>query len=256
MSGAPLLEVSGLCMRFGGLLAVNEVALRVEEGQIVSLIGPNGAGKTTVFNCLTGFYKPSAGSIRFRGEEVSGLPGFKLARKGMVRTFQHVRLFKQMSVVENLLVAQHQHLNTNMLAGLFKTLNYRRAEREAMERAAWWLERLGLTDVANRTAGTLAYGQQRRLEIARCMVTRPTLLMLDEPAAGLNPKETADLQELIAELRDEQGLSILLIEHDMKLVMGISDHVVVINQGCPLADGTPQEVRQHPDVIKAYLGET
>ncbi len=256
MSGAPLLEVSGLCMRFGGLLAVNEVALRVEEGQIVSLIGPNGAGKTTVFNCLTGFYKPSAGSIRFRGEEVSGLPGFKLARKGMVRTFQHVRLFKQMSVVENLLVAQHQHLNTNMLAGLFKTLNYRRAEREAMERAAWWLDRLGLTDVANRTAGTLAYGQQRRLEIARCMVTRPTLLMLDEPAAGLNPKETADLQELIAELRDEQGLSILLIEHDMKLVMGISDHVVVINQGCPLADGTPQEVRQHPDVIKAYLGET
>ncbi len=256
MSGAPLLEVSGLCMRFGGLLAVNEVALRVEEGQIVSLIGPNGAGKTTVFNCLTGFYKPSAGSIRFRGEEVSGLPGFKLARKGMVRTFQHVRLFKQMSVVENLLVAQHQHLNTNMLAGLFKTLNYRRAEREAMERAAWWLDRLGLTDVANRTAGTLAYGQQRRLEIARCMVTRPTLLMLDEPAAGLNPKETADLQELIAELRDEQGLSILLIEHDMKLVMGISDHVVVINQGCPLADGTPEEVRRHPDVIKAYLGET
>ena len=256
MSGAPLLEVSGLCMRFGGLLAVNEVALRVEEGQIVSLIGPNGAGKTTVFNCLTGFYKPSAGSIRFRGEEVSGLPGFKLARKGMVRTFQHVRLFKQMSVVENLLVAQHQHLNTNMLAGLFKTLSYRRAEREAMDRAAWWLDRLGLTDVANRTAGTLAYGQQRRLEIARCMVTRPTLLMLDEPAAGLNPKETADLQELIAELRDEQGLSILLIEHDMKLVMGISDHVVVINQGCPLADGTPQEVRQHPDVIKAYLGET
>ncbi|SFQ64162.1 branched-chain amino acid transport system ATP-binding protein [Halopseudomonas formosensis] len=256
MSGAPLLEVSGLCMRFGGLLAVNEVALRVEEGQIVSLIGPNGAGKTTVFNCLTGFYKPSAGSIRFRGEEVSGLPGFKLARKGMVRTFQHVRLFKQMSVVENLLVAQHQHLNTNMLAGLFKTLSYRRAEREAMDRAAWWLERLGLTDVANRTAGTLAYGQQRRLEIARCMVTRPTLLMLDEPAAGLNPKETADLQELIAELRDEQGLSILLIEHDMKLVMGISDHVVVINQGCPLADGTPEEVRRHPDVIKAYLGET
>ena len=256
MSGAPLLEVSGLCMRFGGLLAVNEVALRVEEGQIVSLIGPNGAGKTTVFNCLTGFYKPSAGSIRFRGEEVSGLPGFKLARKGMVRTFQHVRLFKQMSVVENLLVAQHQHLNTNMLAGLFKTLSYRRAEREAMERAAWWLDRLGLTDVANRTAGTLAYGQQRRLEIARCMVTRPTLLMLDEPAAGLNPKETADLQELIAELRDEQGLSILLIEHDMKLVMGISDHVVVINQGCPLAAGTPEQVCRDPAVIKAYLGET
>src|SRR5690606_22261371 len=152
MSGAPLLEVSGLCMRFGGLLAVNGVAQRFDDGQIVSLIGPNGAGNTTVFNCLPGFYKPSAGRIRFRGEEVSGLPAFKLARKGMVRTYQHVRLFKQMSVVENLLVAQHQHLNTNMLAGLFKTLNYRRAEREAMERAAWWLDRLGLTDVANRTA--------------------------------------------------------------------------------------------------------
>ncbi|GGI98731.1 high-affinity branched-chain amino acid ABC transporter ATP-binding protein LivG [Halopseudomonas pertucinogena] len=253
---APLLDVSGLCMRFGGLLAVNEVALRVEKGQIVSLIGPNGAGKTTVFNCLTGFYKPSAGSIRFRGEEVSGMPGFRLARKGMVRTFQHVRLFRQMSVVENLLVAQHHHMNTSMLAGLFKTPGFRRSEKEAMERAAWWLERMDLLEFANRTAGTLAYGQQRRLEIARCMVTRPTLLMLDEPAAGLNPRETADLQELIAELRSEHGMSILLIEHDMKLVMGISDQVVVINQGSPLADGTPEQVRQNPDVIKAYLGET
>lgn len=255
-AAAPLLDVSGLCMRFGGLLAVNEVALQVHGGQIVSLIGPNGAGKTTVFNCLTGFYKPSAGSIRFRGEEVSGVPGFKLARKGMVRTFQHVRLFKQMSVVENLLVAQHHHMNTSMLAGLFKTPGFRRSEKDAMERAAWWLERLDLLEFANRTAGTLAYGQQRRLEIARCMVTKPTLLMLDEPAAGLNPRETADLQALIAELRSEHGLTVLLIEHDMKLVMGISDHVVVINQGSPLADGTPQQVRQNPDVIKAYLGET
>ncbi|HIZ50495.1 MAG TPA: high-affinity branched-chain amino acid ABC transporter ATP-binding protein LivG [Candidatus Pseudomonas excrementavium] len=253
---APLLDVSGLCMRFGGLLAVNEVALQVAEGQIVSLIGPNGAGKTTVFNCLTGFYKPSAGSIRFRGEEVSGMPGFKLARKGMVRTFQHVRLFKQMSVVENLLVAQHHHMNTNMLAGLLKTPGFRRSEKEALDRARQWLERTGLLEFANRTAGTLAYGQQRRLEIARCMVTRPTLLMLDEPAAGLNPRETADLQELIAELRREHGLTILLIEHDMKLVMGISDQVVVINQGCPLATGTPEQVCRDPEVIKAYLGET
>lgn len=256
MSTAPLLDVSGLCMRFGGLLAVNQVALQVDEGQIVSLIGPNGAGKTTVFNCLTGFYKPSAGSIRFKGEEVSGVPGFRLARKGMVRTFQHVRLFKQMSVVENLLVAQHHHMNTSMLAGLFKTPGFRRSEKEAMERAAWWLERMDLLAFANRTAGTLAYGQQRRLEIARCMVTQPTLLMLDEPAAGLNPRETADLQLLIAELRSEQGMTILLIEHDMKLVMGISDHVVVINQGSPLAQGTPEEVRADPEVIKAYLGET
>lgn len=256
MNSAPLLDVSGLCMRFGGLLAVNQVALQVQEGQIVSLIGPNGAGKTTVFNCLTGFYKPSAGSIRFKGEEVSGMPGFKLARKGMVRTFQHVRLFKQMSVVENLLVAQHHHMNTSMLAGLLKTPGFRRSEKEALELAARWLERLDLLEFANRTAGTLAYGQQRRLEIARCMVTRPSLLMLDEPAAGLNPRETADLQALIAELRSEHGLTVLLIEHDMKLVMGISDHVVVINQGSPLAHGTPEEVRQNPDVIKAYLGET
>ncbi|WP_193074700.1 high-affinity branched-chain amino acid ABC transporter ATP-binding protein LivG [Pseudomonas sp. FME51] len=255
-AAAPLLDVSGLCMRFGGLLAVDQVALQVEEGQIVSLIGPNGAGKTTVFNCLTGFYKPSAGSVRFRGEEVGGMPGFKLARMGMVRTFQHVRLFKQMSVVENLLVAQHHHMNTSMLAGLLKTPGFRRSEKEALDRAAQWLERTGLMEFANRSAGTLAYGQQRRLEIARCMVTRPTLLMLDEPAAGLNPRETADLQTLIAELRSEHGLTILLIEHDMKLVMGISDHVVVINQGCPLADGTPDAVCRNPDVIKAYLGET
>lgn len=256
MNAAPLLDVAGLCMRFGGLLAVDQVALQVEEGQIVSLIGPNGAGKTTVFNCLTGFYKPSAGSIRFCGDEVSGMPGFKLARMGMVRTFQHVRLFKQMSVVENLLVAQHHHMNTSMLAGLLKTPGFRRSEKEALDHAAQWLERTGLKEFANRTAGTLAYGQQRRLEIARCMVTRPTLLMLDEPAAGLNPRETADLQTLIAELRSEHGLTILLIEHDMKLVMGISDHVVVINQGCPLADGTPDAVCRNPDVIKAYLGET
>ena len=256
MSTTPLLDVSGLCMRFGGLLAVNQVALQVQDKQIVSLIGPNGAGKTTVFNCLTGFYKPSAGSIRFAGEEVSGLPGFKLARKGMIRTFQHVRLFKSMTVMENLLVAQHHHMNTNMLSGLFKTPGFRRSEKEAMERAVWWLKRMDLLEFANRAAGTLAYGQQRHLEIARCMVTRPSLLMLDEPAAGLNPSETDKLQELIVELRAEQNLSVLLIEHDMKLVMGISDQVVVINQGCPLASGTPQEVRQNPDVIKAYLGET
>lgn len=252
----PMLEVTRLSMRFGGLLAVDGVSFNVEPQQIVSLIGPNGAGKTTVFNCLTGFYKPSAGSVRLSGELISGLPGFKLARKGMVRTFQHVRLFRQMSVMENLLVAQHQHLNTSMLAGLIKTPAYRRSEQEALRQATHWLERVDLLAQANRTAGTLAYGQQRRLEIARCMVTRPRLLMLDEPAAGLNPKETADLQLLIAELREQLGLTVLLIEHDMQLVMKLSDHVVVINQGAPLASGTPAEVSRDPLVIKAYLGET
>ncbi|WP_060583308.1 high-affinity branched-chain amino acid ABC transporter ATP-binding protein LivG [Aeromonas schubertii] len=251
-----LLEVSDLSMRFGGLLAVNGVNLRVRKGEVVSVIGPNRAGKTTIFNCLTGFYRPSGGVIRYRNEEMQGLPGHLIARKGVVRTFQHARLFKEMTAVENLLVAQHRHLNTSFIAGLFKTPAFRRAEREALDQAGFWLEKVGLKDLANRSAGNLAYGQQRRLEIARCMATRPELLMLDEPAAGLNPRETDELDELIVSLRDEFGVSVLLIEHDMKLVMGISNHIFVVNQGTPLADGTPQQVRDNPAVIKAYLGES
>jgi branched-chain amino acid transport system ATP-binding protein len=251
----PILQVSGLCMRFGGLLAVNGVGLTVNEKQVVSMIGPNGAGKTTVFNCLTGFYKPTAGSILLDGEAIEGLAGHQIARKGVVRTFQNVRLFKEMTAVENLLVAQHRHLNTSFLAGLFKTPAFRKSEREAMEYAGHWLEQVNLKEFANRPAGTLAYGQQRRLEIARCMMTRPRILMLDEPAAGLNPRETEDLKALIGVLRNEHNATVLLIEHDMKLVMSISDHIVVINQGCPLADGTPAQIRDNPEVIKAYLGE-
>ncbi|KPW37494.1 Leucine/isoleucine/valine transporter ATP-binding subunit [Pseudomonas coronafaciens pv. atropurpurea] len=251
----PLLQATDLSMRFGGLLAVNGVALTVNKGQVVSMIGPNGAGKTTVFNCLTGFYKPSAGTILLDGEPIQGLAGHQIARKGVVRTFQNVRLFKEMTAVENLLVAQHRHLNTNFLAGLFKTPAFRRSEREAMEYAEHWLEAVNLREFANRPAGTLAYGQQRRLEIARCMMTRPRILMLDEPAAGLNPRETDDLKALIGVLRSEHDATVLLIEHDMKLVMSISDHIVVINQGTPLADGTPEQIRGNPDVIKAYLGE-
>ncbi|KPX44265.1 high-affinity branched-chain amino acid ABC transporter ATP-binding protein LivG [Pseudomonas ficuserectae] len=251
----PLLQATGLSMRFGGLLAVNGVALTVNQGQVVSMIGPNGAGKTTVFNCLTGFYRPSAGTILLDGEPIQGLAGHQIARKGVVRTFQNVRLFKEMTAVENLLVAQHRHLNTNFLAGLFKTPAFRRSEREAMDYAEHWLEAVNLKEFANRPAGTLAYGQQRRLEIARCMMTRPRILMLDEPAAGLNPRETDDLKALIGVLRSEHSATVLLIEHDMKLVMSISDHIVVINQGTPLADGTPEQIRDNPDVIKAYLGE-
>jgi branched-chain amino acid transport system ATP-binding protein len=251
----PILEVRGLTMRFGGLLAVNGVGLSVQDKQVVSMIGPNGAGKTTVFNCLTGFYQPTSGEILLNGEAIHGLPGHKIARKGVVRTFQNVRLFKDMTAVENLLVAQHRHLNTNFLSGLLKTKAFRESEHEAMDFAAHWLEQVNLTDVANRPAGTLAYGQQRRLEIARCMMTRPRILMLDEPAAGLNPRETEDLKALIGMLRDTHDVTVLLIEHDMKLVMSISDHIVVINQGCPLADGTPEQIRDNPDVIKAYLGE-
>ncbi|MBA2817447.1 high-affinity branched-chain amino acid ABC transporter ATP-binding protein LivG [Candidatus Pantoea persica] len=251
----PLLAVEGLMMRFGGLLAVNNVALELRPQEIVSLIGPNGAGKTTVFNCLTGFYKPTGGTIKLREQHLEGLPGQQIARMGVVRTFQHVRLFREMTVIENLLVAQHQHLKSGLFSGLFKTPAFRRGESEVLDRAATWLARIGLLDLANRQAGNLAYGQQRRLEIARCMVTRPEILMLDEPAAGLNPKETHELDELIAELRGEHKVSVLLIEHDMKLVMGISDRIYVVNQGTPLANGTPEEVRNNPDVIRAYLGE-
>ena len=190
----PILEVSGMTMRFGGLLAVNGVGLAVHDRQVVSMIGPNGAGKTTVFNCLTGFYKPTAGQILLDGEAIQGLPGHKIARQGVVRTFQNVGLFKDMTAVENLLVAQHRHLKTGFLAGLFKTPAFRRSEQEAMAFAGYWLDQVNLTDIANRPAGILAYGQQRRLEIARCMMTRPRILMLDEPAAGLNPKETEDLK--------------------------------------------------------------
>jgi branched-chain amino acid transport system ATP-binding protein len=250
-----LLDVNGLTMQFGGLLAVNKVNLSVKNRQIVSVIGPNGAGKTTVFNCLSGFYIPTGGSVMFKGEEIAGLKDFQISRKGLVRTFQHVRLFSQMTVIENMLVAQHRHLNTGLLSGLFKTPSYRRLEKEAMDRAAYWLEEVDLLKYANRESGNLSYGQQRRLEIARCMVTQPELLMLDEPAAGLNPNETQELDELIIKLRDEHEISVLLIEHDMGLVMGISDHIYVIAQGTPLADGTADEIKNNPAVIKAYLGE-
>jgi branched-chain amino acid transport system ATP-binding protein len=256
MSMQPLLKVEGLSMRFGGLLAVNNVALTLKEGEIVSLIGPNGAGKTTVFNCLTGFYRPTSGTIKLRERHLEGLPGQAIARMGVVRTFQHVRLFREMTVIENLLVAQHQHLKSGVFAGLLKTPAFRRAEADALERASVWLQRVGLLEMANRSAGNLAYGQQRRLEIVRCMVTRPELLMLDEPAAGLNPKETDELDHLIVELRNQHKVSVLLIEHDMKLVMGISDRIYVVNQGTPLAQGTPAEIRNNPDVIRAYLGES
>ena len=251
-----LLEVDDLKMQFGGLLAVNQVALKIRAGEIVSIIGPNGAGKTTVFNCLTGFYKPTGGIVRFKGQAIQNLPGFKIARKGLVRTFQNVRLFKNMTVLENLLVAQHRHLNTSLLAGLFKTPGFRKSEKWAMEQAELWLDKLGLLAFANREAGNLAYGQQRRLEIARCMVTKPELLMLDEPAAGLNPNETAELNQLITQLRNQHNVTVLLIEHDMKLVMEISDRVYVINQGLPLASGVPSVVRSNPEVINAYLGES
>lgn len=250
-----LLAVRNLSMRFGGLLAVDNVAFDVRRGQIFAIIGPNGAGKTTVFNCVGGFYHPTTGSVTLDGQAINQLPSHRIARLGLVRTFQNVRLFKTMSVVENLLISQHTQLETRFLPGLFKTPPYRRAEAEALERAAFWLEKVGLLAVANREAGNLAYGQQRRLEIARCMITHPKLLMLDEPAAGLNPQETRDLDRLINDLRTNHEVAVLLIEHDMSLVMGISDEILVMEYGRPIATGTPAEIRSNPKVIKAYLGE-
>ncbi|MGM0569938.1 high-affinity branched-chain amino acid ABC transporter ATP-binding protein LivG [Marinobacter sp.] len=250
-----MLEVQNLSMRFGGLLAVDQVSLDVQEHEIVSIIGPNGAGKTTVFNCMSGFYRPTGGKILLDGKEIQGKPDYRISRLGLVRTFQHVRLFNRMTVVENLMVAQHRHLNTNLLSGLVATPNYRAREQKALDRATYWLERVGLLALANRDAGNLAYGQQRRLEIARCMVTEPRLLMLDEPAAGLNPAETRELNQLIISLKEDYNVSVVLIEHDMSLVMDISDRINVISQGRPLASGTPDEIRHNDDVIKAYLGE-
>ncbi|WP_353190611.1 high-affinity branched-chain amino acid ABC transporter ATP-binding protein LivG [Pandoraea pnomenusa] len=252
---AELLKLSGLQMRFGGLLAVDGVEFDVRKNEIFAIIGPNGAGKTTVFNCVGGFYRPTGGAITLDGDDITGLPSHMVARRGLVRTFQNIRLFRQLTVVENLLVAQHMRVHSGFLQGLFSTGAFRRAERTALERAKAWLDRLGLTAVANREAGTLSYGHQRRLEIARCMITEPRLLMLDEPAAGLNPQEKVELQQLVDNLRHEFGISVLLIEHDMSLVMGVSDRILVMEHGKPIMTGKPDEVRNDPRVIKAYLGE-
>ena len=251
----PILSVKDLCMRFGGLLAVDHVSFDVKPHQVFGIIGPNGAGKTTVFNCIGGFYKPSDGQILLEGKTIQGMPSHKVAQKGLVRTFQNVRLFKQLTVLENLLVAQHQHINTSLLAGLFKTPGYKRSEDLAQAQAAKWLDFMDLRQYVNREAGNLAYGHQRRLEIARCMITQPKLLMLDEPAAGLNPQEKRDLQQLIDQLRTDMGVAVLLIEHDMSLVMGISDEILVMEYGKPIAVGVPNDIQNNPRVIKAYLGE-
>ena len=250
-----ILTVKNLKMQFGGLVAVDNINFSLKAGQIAAIIGPNGAGKTTIFNCISGFYKPTSGQIFIGDEEITGQPSHVIAQQGLTRTFQNIRLFKEMTVLENLLVAQHNHIHPRFLAGLLRTARFKAAEQQALNNAVKWLDFFQLREFANREAANLAYGQQRRLEIARCMMTRPRILMLDEPAAGLNPRETDDLKALIGVLRDQHNVTVLLIEHDMKLVMSISDHIYVINQGTPLANGTPEQIRENPDVIKAYLGE-
>ncbi len=249
-----LLQTTNVVKRFGGLTAVNKITFSVDEGRIVSIIGPNGAGKTTFFNSLTGIYKPEEGEILFKGQSLIGLRPDQVSARGMSRTFQNIRLFGSMSVIENILVGMHNQLHQNAFDTLFRSKKFNEEEREAEAKASELMEYVGLKNVGNELAKNLPYGGQRRIEIARALAANPTLLLLDEPTAGMNPNETADAIKLFRRVRDEKGITILLIEHDMRVIMGISEHISVMDYGEKIAEGSPAEIRKNQRVIEAYLG--
>jgi len=250
----PLLEIEGVSKRFGGVRAVAGVSVRVEKGMIKAVIGPNGAGKTTLFNLVTGMFAPDAGSIRFGGREIHGLPPFRVAMQGISRTFQNIRLFSQMTALENVMVGRHLRGRAGFLAGMLRLGWTRREEGAVREKARELMAFLGIEALADREATSLAYGQQRAVELARALASDPEMVLLDEPAAGLNMRETADLSRLIGRIRD-RGVTVLLVEHDMSLVMEISDEVAVLSYGEKIADAVPRAVQADPEVVRVYLGD-
>ncbi len=258
--GQKLLEVSGLTMDFGGLRAIDNIGFELYAGEIVALIGPNGAGKTTVFNCITGIYEPTAGDVTIHppignAKRINGMKPNRITALGMARTFQNIRLFPAMTVLENVMIGRHCRTGSRIIDAILNSRRARREEKESVDKSYRLLQKVGLADVADEFSRNLSYGAQRRLEIARALATDPFLLLLDEPAAGMNPQETHELDELIVRIRAEEQVAILLIEHDMKLVMNISDRIYVMEYGKEIAQGTPQEIKENPKVIEAYLGE-
>lgn len=249
-----LLETIDVVKTFGGLTAINHVNFQLKEGTIVSIIGPNGAGKTTFFNTLTGIYQPDQGKVHFNGTSIAGLRPDQIAARGMARTFQNIRLFGEMTVVENILVGMHAHLRQSPLNILLRMAKFKKEEQDAENKAVELMYYVGLGSVGNELAKNLPYGAQRRLEIARALAADPKLLLLDEPAAGMNPQETEEITKLFRNIRDEKGISILLIEHDMRVVMNLSEHIMVMDYGEKIAEGGPEEIRTNPRVIEAYLG--